>query len=52
MPGTAKMMTVCTVAGLVMVSAYSAAMGGSPLLWFVWIVLALVTLGVVVTRKG
>lgn len=49
-PGSAKAMTVCTVAGLVTVTGYTVALGSSGWLWFCWVVLALVTLGVFATR--
>ncbi|WP_208885621.1 hypothetical protein [Streptomyces armeniacus] len=50
MPGSAKVMTVCTVVGLVVVTAYTVALGGSGWLWLAWVVLGLVTVGVVTTR--
>ena len=52
MPGAVKTMTVSTVAALVVVSAYTAALGGSGWLWFAWVVLGLATIGVVSTRQG
>ncbi|MGP3976077.1 hypothetical protein ACTWQF_19165 [Streptomyces sp. 8N114] len=51
MPVSAKAMTVCTVVGLVVVTAYTAALGSSGWLWFCWVVLGLVTLGVFTTRE-
>lgn len=45
MPGSAKALTVGTVAALVLVTAYSVTMGSSGWLWFAWVVLLLVTLG-------
>lgn len=51
MPTSAKAMTVCTVVALVVVTAYTVALGGSGWLWFTWIVLGMVTLGVVATRN-
>lgn len=51
MPTSAKAMTVCTVVALVVVTAYTVALGGSGLLWFSWVVLGLVTLGVTATRN-
>ncbi|MEU8352361.1 hypothetical protein [Streptomyces sp. NPDC048845] len=43
-------MTVCTVAALVAVTAYTVALGGNGWLWFGWVVLGLVTAGVATTR--
>ncbi|MBN3931311.1 hypothetical protein IQ279_17010 [Streptomyces verrucosisporus] len=51
MPETAKAMTVTTVVALILVTAYSVALGGSGWLWFAWVVLGLVTLGVVTSRE-
>ncbi|MFE2445818.1 hypothetical protein ACPEIC_01655 [Stenotrophomonas sp. NPDC087984] len=50
MPGSAKTMTVATVGGLVLVTAYTVALGGNGWLWFTWVVLGLLTVGVVVAR--
>ncbi|MEC4017606.1 hypothetical protein [Streptomyces sp. H27-D2] len=49
MPGSAKAMSVCTVSGLVVATAYTAALGGNGWLWFAWVVLGLVTVGVLVS---
>ncbi|MGD3110959.1 hypothetical protein [Streptomyces sp. YGL11-2] len=51
MPGSARAMTVCTVCGLVVASAYTVVFGGDGRLWFAWVVLALVTVGVVGARR-
>ena len=51
MPGSAKTMAVLTVGGLVVASAYTVAVGGNGWLWFAWVVLALVTVGVVAARQ-
>ncbi|MEE1940279.1 hypothetical protein V1L54_12840 [Streptomyces sp. TRM 70361] len=51
MPDTAKAMTVTTVAALVLATAYSVALGGSGWVWFAWVVLVLVTLGMVSARE-
>jgi hypothetical protein len=51
MPETAKAMTVTTVTALVLVTAYSVALGGSGWLWFAWVVLGLVTLGMATTKE-
>lgn len=50
MPVSVKAMTVCTVVALVVVTAYTVALGGSGWLWFGWIVLGLATMGVASTR--
>ncbi|GAB2812395.1 hypothetical protein [Streptomyces daliensis] len=52
MPGTAKALTVCTVAALVVVTAYTVTLGGSGWLWFAWIVLVLITVGAVATKES
>ncbi|MET8787035.1 serine/threonine protein kinase [Streptomyces sp. NPDC004589] len=52
MPGSTKAMGVLTVGGLVVVTAYTVALGGSGWLWFGWIVLGLITLGMVATRNS
>ena len=41
---------MCTVGGLVVVTAYTVALGSNGWLWFAWVVLALVTIGVVAAR--
>jgi len=51
MPGSAKAMGVLTVGGLVVVTAYTVALGSSGWLWFGWVVLGLITLGMVVSRS-
>ncbi|MEU6096842.1 hypothetical protein ACWD5Q_15745 [Streptomyces sp. NPDC002513] len=50
MPGSTKTMGVLTVGGLVVVTAYTVALGGSGWLWFGWVVLGLITLAMVLTR--
>jgi hypothetical protein len=50
LPGSAKFMTVCTVVGLVVVTAYTVVLGSSGWLWLAWVVLVLVTVGVVSAR--
>ena len=42
MPGTTKALTLCTLAALVAVTAYSVGFGVSTLLWSGWAVLGLV----------
>jgi hypothetical protein len=49
MPGSAKSMVILTVAALVLVTAYTVALGSSGWLWFGWVVLGLVTIGVAAT---
>ncbi|MFK0296974.1 hypothetical protein ACIQU6_41790 [Streptomyces sp. NPDC090442] len=51
MPGSARAMAVCTVCGLVLATAYTVTFGGNGLIWFLWVVLALVTVGVVTARQ-
>ncbi|GFH34754.1 hypothetical protein [Streptomyces pacificus] len=50
MSGSTKTMGVLTVVSLVVVTAYTAALGGSGWLWFAWVVLGLVTLGMLVSN--
>lgn len=50
MPGSARTMAVCTVVGLVAATAYTVALGANGWVWFSWVVLALVTVGVVAAR--
>ncbi|MBW1603325.1 hypothetical protein JJV70_14690 [Streptomyces sp. JJ66] len=45
-------MTVTTVATLVLATAYTVAIGGSGWLWFAWVVLGLVTLGLATVREA
>jgi len=51
MPGSARTLTVCTVAGLVLVTAYTVAVGGSGWLWLAWGALALVTVFALALRR-
>jgi hypothetical protein len=51
MPGSTKAMGVLTVGGLVAVTAYTVALGSNGWLWFGWVVLGLLTLGMVATRS-
>ncbi|MGP3998944.1 hypothetical protein [Streptomyces sp. 8N706] len=51
MPGSVKAMAVCTASSLVLVTAYTVALGGNGWLWFTWVVLGVVTLGVVATNS-
>ncbi|MFG2222356.1 hypothetical protein [Streptomyces sp. NPDC048644] len=52
MPGSARTMAVCTVAGLVVATAYTVALGGNGWVWFAWVVLALATAGMVAARRA
>ncbi|WP_435975521.1 hypothetical protein [Streptomyces sp. Qhu_M48] len=45
MSGPTKTMAVLTCAALVMTTAYTVALGSSGWLWFGWIVLGVVTIG-------
>jgi hypothetical protein len=49
MPGSVKAMAALTVGGLVLVTAYTVALGSNGWLWFGWVVLGLLTIGVVAT---
>lgn len=51
MPGSTKTMGMFTVGGLVVVTAYTVALGSHSWLWFGWVVLGLITLGMVVSRS-
>ncbi|MEU8846336.1 MULTISPECIES: hypothetical protein [unclassified Streptomyces] len=48
--GSTKAMGVVTVGGLVVVTAYTVALGSNGWLWFGWVVLGLITLGMVASR--
>ncbi|WP_431040669.1 hypothetical protein ACQUSR_01365 [Streptomyces sp. P1-3] len=50
MPGSVKAMAGFTVGSLVAVTAYTVTLGSSGWLWFTWVVLGLLTLGVLATR--
>ncbi|MET9433157.1 hypothetical protein [Streptomyces sp. NPDC006551] len=45
MSGPTKAMSVITVAALVLTTAYTVALGSSGWLWFGWLVLGVVTIG-------
>ncbi|GAA2724184.1 MULTISPECIES: hypothetical protein [Streptomyces] len=47
MSGSAKTMAWLTMGALVLVTAYSVALGGNGWLWFIWSVLGLATIGTV-----
>ncbi|GGO83957.1 hypothetical protein [Wenjunlia tyrosinilytica] len=48
----AKAMAVCTCVCLVVVTAYTVTLGSNGWLWFSWVVLGLVTLGVIAARQA
>ncbi|GAA0582799.1 MULTISPECIES: hypothetical protein [Streptomyces] len=52
MPGTTKAMVVLTVVALVMITAYTVALGSSGWLWFGWVVLGLATVGMAASRSA
>ncbi|MFE9257471.1 hypothetical protein [Streptomyces sp. NPDC006879] len=52
MPGSTKAMAVMTIVGLVLVSAYSVALGSNGWLWFGWVVLGALTAGTAMSRKA
>jgi hypothetical protein len=47
---TVKIMTVATVAGLVVATAYTASLGSSGWMWFAWVVLGLATGAAAMTK--
>ncbi|CAL9282152.1 MULTISPECIES: hypothetical protein [unclassified Streptomyces] len=47
MSGSTKTMGMVTIGALVLTTAYTVALGSNGWLWFAWIVLGLVTLGMV-----
>ncbi|MQY10695.1 hypothetical protein SRB5_08080 [Streptomyces sp. RB5] len=49
MPGSAKTLSACAMGGLVLVTAYTVALGSNGWLWFGWVVLTLATVGVLLT---
>ncbi|MBT2400440.1 hypothetical protein [Streptomyces sp. ISL-100] len=51
MPGSAKSMGVLTVGTLIVISAYTATLGSNGWLWFGWVVLGLVTVGMAASRS-
>ena len=50
--GSTKAMGVLTVGGLVVVTAYTVALGSNGWLWFGWVVLGLLTLAMVATQSS
>ncbi|MFG3499527.1 hypothetical protein [Streptomyces sp. NPDC047928] len=50
MSGSTKTMGMLTIGALVLTTAYTVALGSNGWLWFAWIVLGMVTLGMVSTR--
>ncbi|GAA3033661.1 hypothetical protein FHS39_002419 [Streptomyces olivoverticillatus] len=51
MPATAKTMFWLTMAGLILVTAYSVTIGSDGWLWFTWVVLGLMTIGTLAARR-
>lgn len=51
MPGSTRVMALCTLVSLVLVTAYTVALGGSGWLWFGWTVLGLATLASLLVRR-
>ncbi|MFI6106501.1 hypothetical protein ACIRD2_05790 [Streptomyces sp. NPDC093595] len=52
MSGSTKAMSVLTVGALVLTTAYTVALGSNGWLWFGWVVLGLLTLGMAATRDS
>lgn len=52
MSGSTKAMGMLTVGALVAVTAYTAALGSNGWLWFGWVVLGLVTIGVIASHNN
>ncbi|MEV4442907.1 hypothetical protein AB0K09_28625 [Streptomyces sp. NPDC049577] len=51
MPGSTRAMAWLTVAGLVVVTAYTVVLGANAWLWFAWVVLGLATIGAATARR-
>jgi hypothetical protein len=49
MPGSTKKLALCTLLGLVLVSAYTVGLGADGRLWLGWTALALATAGSALT---
>ncbi|MET7611131.1 hypothetical protein GT028_15505 [Streptomyces sp. SID2999] len=49
--GSTRAMGALTVGGLVVVTAYTVALGGNGWLWFGWVVLGLLTVALAVTQR-
>ncbi|MGW2085155.1 hypothetical protein [Streptomyces sp. NPDC001880] len=52
MSGSTKAMGVLTLTALVVVTTYTVALGSSGWLWFGWVVLGLITLGMAATSES
>ncbi|WP_340556040.1 hypothetical protein [Streptomyces sp. GSL17-111] len=52
MPTATKVMAGTTLGALVLATAYTVGLGGSGWVWFAWIVLGLVTLGLLTATGG
>ncbi len=51
MPGSARAMALCTVVMLVLITAYTVALGSDGWLWFGWAVLGALTAATLLTRR-
>ncbi|WP_431784058.1 hypothetical protein [Streptomyces chumphonensis] len=52
MPTATKVMAGTTLGALVLATAYTVGLGGSGWVWFAWIVLGLVTVGLLTATGG
>lgn len=50
MVGSTRTLVLCTLVALVLVTAYTVALGGNGWLWFGWVVLGLLTAGSALSR--
>ncbi|QKW10486.1 hypothetical protein HUT18_32790 [Streptomyces sp. NA04227] len=50
MPGSTKAMGVVTLGALVLTTAYTVVLGSNGWLWFGWVVLGLITVGMVASQ--
>ncbi|MCX0242584.1 hypothetical protein ACFZAT_22770 [Streptomyces sp. NPDC008163] len=51
MSGSTKTMGMLTAGALVAVTAYTVALGSNGWLWFGWVILGLITIGMAATRE-
>ncbi|WP_018105231.1 MULTISPECIES: hypothetical protein [unclassified Streptomyces] len=51
MSGSTKTMGMLTASTLVAVTAYTVALGSNGWLWFGWVILGLITIGMAATRE-
>ncbi|MEV6104527.1 hypothetical protein AB0M28_07380 [Streptomyces sp. NPDC051940] len=52
MPGSARAISAAALGGLVVVTAYTVALGSNGWLWFGWVVLTLAAVGVMLTSNN